>query len=323
MKYLADATGQTTIGDRIVFLADVPALGWRVVFREDHAQFVHDLSGPLQQAGLILVLLLFVVGLTMVILLIRRLRQAREAERRLRELTRSQAEFISVVSHELRTPVAGVLGFLQTTVDHWTDLSDGQRLDTVRRAVSNARRLQAMTRDILDTESIESGRLGYHFQQVDIRNEIATAIEASSDADGTHVITFNAPSEPIPVDADPDRIQQVLANLLENARKNSPPSEPIVVQTELVDGAQPRVRVSVIDRGPGVDTDSLERIFNKFVRGDDNAVTGTGLGLFIVRTIIEAHHGRVWCESSPGTRTAFIFELPVVRSTAPLTGAAR
>jgi signal transduction histidine kinase len=323
MKYLTDATGQTTIGDRIVFLADVPALGWRVVFREDHAQFVHDLSGPLQQAGLILVLLLFVVGLTMVILLIRRLRQAREAERRLRELTRSQAEFISVVSHELRTPVAGVLGFLQTTVDHWTDLSDGQRLDTVRRAVSNARRLQAMTRDILDTESIESGRLGYHFQQVDIRNEIATAIEASSDADGTHVITFNAPSEPIPVDVDPDRIQQVLANLLENARKNSPPSEPIVVQTELVDGAQPRVRVSVIDRGPGVDTDSLERIFNKFVRGDDNAVTGTGLGLFIVRTIIEAHHGRVWCESSPGTRTAFIFELPVVRSTAPLTGAAR
>ena len=117
----------------------------------------------------------------------------------------------------------------------------------------------------------------------------------------------------------------MLANLLENARRNSPPSEPIVVQTELVDdGAQQRVRVSVVDRGPGVDPDSLERIFNKFVRGDDNAVTGTGLGLYIVRTIVEAHHGRVWCESSPGTRTAFVFELPVVRTvTAPLEGVAR
>ncbi len=200
MKYLTDAAGQTTIGDRIVFLADVPSLGWRVVFREDHSQFVHDLSGPLQQAGLILVLLLFLVGLTLVVVLIRRLRQAREAERRLRELTRSQAEFISVVSHELRTPVAGVLGFLQTTVDHWDDLSDGQRLDTVRRAVSNARRLQAMTRDILDTESIESGRLGYHFQQVDLGSEIETAIEASTDADPTHVITFDPPSDPLSVE---------------------------------------------------------------------------------------------------------------------------
>lgn len=323
MKYLTDKPGQTTVGNRVVFLADVPSLGWRVVFREDHSQFVHGLSGPLQTAGLILVLLLFLVGLALVVMLVRRLRQARETERRLRELNRSQAEFISVVSHELRTPVAGVLGFLQTTVDHWGDLSDGQRLDTVKRAVSNARRLQALTRDILDTESIESGRLGYHFQQVDLRREIETAIEGSTDADPTHFITVTGPSEPISVDADPDRLQQVLANLLDNARRNSPPSEPIVVSTEIVDGPERRVRVAVVDRGPGVDPESVERIFNKFVRGDDNAVTGTGLGLYIVRTIVEAHHGRVWCESTPGTRTAFIFELPIVRAEATLTGAAR
>jgi signal transduction histidine kinase len=323
MKYLTEKSGQTTIGGRVVFLADVPTLGWRVVFREDHSQFVHDLSGPLQQTGLIVLLLLFVVGLAIVVILIRRLRQARETERRLRELTRSQAEFISVVSHELRTPVAGVLGFLQTTVDHWSDLSDGQRLDTVRRAVSNARRLQAMTRDILDTESIESGRLGYHFQQVDLRSEIETAVDGSTDMDPTHLVTVEGPDEPVLIDADPDRLQQVLANLLENARKNSPPSEPIVVHTEYVDGAERRVRVSVIDRGPGIDPDSVERIFNKFVRGDDNAVSGTGLGLFIVRSIVEAHRGKVWCESSPGTRTAFIFELPIAQATAPLAGASR
>jgi signal transduction histidine kinase len=67
-----------------------------------------------------------------------------------------------------------------------------------------------------------------------------------------------------------------------------------------------------------VDADSLERIFEKFVRGNDNAVTGTGLGLYIVRRIVEAHHGRIWCESTPGSRTAFVFELPVAHADEPV-----
>lgn len=299
------------IGRRLVLTADVPALGWRVVFREDRSQFTGALSAPLQRAGLILVLLLLAIGLALVVLLVRRLRQAREQERRLRNLSRSQAEFISVVSHELRTPVAGVLGFLQTTVDHWTTLSDVNRLSTVRRALTNARRLQAMTRDVLDTESIESGRLGYAFQRVDLGAELQAAVESSEANDATYRVVLNEPSSPIVIDADPDRLQQVLSNLLENARKNAPPTEPIVVETEVVDGAQPRVRISVVDRGPGVDSEAAERIFDKFVRSNDNTVTGTGLGLFIVRKIVEAHHGRIWCESIPGERTAFTFELPI------------
>jgi signal transduction histidine kinase len=242
------------------------------------------------------------------------LRESREQERRLRELTRSQAEFISVVSHELRTPVAGVLGFLQTTVDHWDALSDEERLITVRRAVTNARRLQAMTRDVLDTESIESGRLGYAFQRVDLGAELHTAVEGMTEMGASHVITLNAPSEPVMVDADPDRMQQVLTNLLENARHNSPLTEPIEVDTEILHDESPRVRVSVIDRGPGVAPGDLERIFEKFVRGNDNAVSGTGLGLYIVRKIIDAHHGRIWCESTPGVRTAFVFELPLAEA---------
>jgi signal transduction histidine kinase len=309
--YLTAHAGQTDVGNKIVFTADVPALGWRVVFREKRSQFVSALSGPLQQAGLILVLLLLAIGLTLVVLLVRRLRESREQERRLRNLTRSQAEFISVVSHELRTPVAGVLGFLQTTVDHWPSLSEEERLSTVRRAVTNARRLQAMTRDVLDTESIESGRLSYAFQPVDLGTELQTAVEGSENADASHRVVLTSPPTPISVEADPDRLQQVLSNLLENARKNAPTTEPILVQTEVVDGPSPLVRVSVIDHGPGVDADSVERIFDKFVRGNDNAVTGTGLGLYIVRKIVEAHHGRIWCESTPGSQTAFIFELPL------------
>lgn len=315
-RYLTVPSGLTRLGGRLVITAGVPALGWRVVFRQDRGQFVGALSGPLQTAGLILVLLLMAVGLTLVVMLVRRLHEAREQERRLRELTRSQAEFISVVSHELRTPVAGVLGFLQTTVDHWSSLSDQDRLSTVKRAVTNARRLQAMTRDVLDTESIESGRLGYVFQSIDLSTELRTAVEGSLGADASHPVTLTGPPRPVLVEADPDRLQQVLANLLENARKNTPAGAPIEVETALVDSPEAAVRVSVIDRGPGVDQDSLERIFDKFVRGNDSAVTGTGLGLYIVRRIVEAHHGRIWCESVPGNRTAFIFELPVITDSA-------
>lgn len=313
-RYLSVRAGQTDIGKRLVVTADVPALGWRMVFRQDRSEFASALSGPLQTAGLILVLLLLGVGLTVVVMLVRRLSEAREQERRLRELTRSQAEFISVVSHELRTPVAGVLGFLQTTVDHWSTLSDADRLSTVRRAVTNARRLQAMTRDVLDTESIESGRLGYAFQKVDLGAELHTAVEGSEGADATHLVTVTPPPSPVLVEVDPDRFQQVMSNLLENARKNSPPGATIEVETERVDDPEPKVRVSVIDRGPGVDPESLVRIFDKFVRGNNSAVTGTGLGLYIVRRIVEAHHGRIWCESVPGDHTAFTFELPVVQA---------
>ncbi|WP_375478519.1 ATP-binding protein [uncultured Jatrophihabitans sp.] len=318
-QYLTHSPGLSNIGGRVVAIADVPAVGWRVVFRENRAQFERALSGPLQTSGLIVVLLLLGIGGLLVVLLVRRLRAAREEERRLRELNRSQAEFVSVVSHELRTPVAGVLGFLQTTVDHWATMSDADRLSTVRRAVTNARRLQTMTRDVLDSESIESGRLGYSFQRVDLGAELETAVEASGNIDADHRVRLVVPAQQLMVAADADRLQQVFGNLLENARRNSPPSEPVDVNVEVVDGVEPQVRISIIDHGPGVDAESLERIFQKFARGSDNAVTGTGLGLYIVRTIVDAHGGRVWCESTPGTSTAFIVELPLATAAEPVT----
>lgn len=309
-RYVVTHSGVSHLGGDIVVTADIPSIGWRVVFRESESQFTGGLSGPLQTTGLIVVLLLLVVGLLLVAFLVRRLQVAREQQRRLRELTRSQAEFISVVSHELRTPVAGILGFLQTTVDHWESLSDADRLSTVRRAATNARRLQAMTRDVLDTESLESGRFGYAFHRIDLLAELRTAVESSNDADPAHPARLGAVDEVagVLVNADADRMQQVLANLLENARRNSPAGELVSVEAALEGDL---VRVSVVDHGAGIDPEHVERIFDKFVRGDNNAVTGTGLGLYIARSIVQAHGGRIWCESDPGRRTAFVFELPV------------
>ncbi len=298
--------GLHQIGDKLVVSADVPAVGWRVVFTQNRSEFVEPLAGPLQSAGLILVLLLLAVGLTLTVDLARRLRKSREQEARLRALNRSQDEFISVVSHELRTPVAGVLGFLQTSLDHWEDMSDEDRHSAARRAFTNARRLQAMTRDVLDTESIEVGRFGYARRPMDLAGEVRTAVDAFSSSSADSVV-LTVPDTPVMVDGDPDRIQQVLATLLDNARKNTPSELPVVISLEQSDNV---ARLIVEDHGPGIDPDQLERIFDKFVLGRTTAVTGTGLGLYISRRIVDAHEGRIWAESRPGESTRFIVELP-------------
>lgn len=299
--------GLHTIGDELVVSADVPAVGWRVVFTQDEEEFAEPLAAPLQSVGLILVILMLAVGLTLTILLARRLRQSREQEQRLLVLNRSQEEFISVVSHELRTPVSGVLGFLQTSLDHWDVMSNDERHHAVRRAFANARRLQALTRDVLDTESIESGGYGYDRHPIDLADEVSAAVDAC-DIGSAPAMTVNLPAEPVIVDADPDRIQQVLSNLLDNALKSSADAGQITVSLERAGAA---ARITVEDHGAGIDPDQMERIFDKFVRGRSGTVTGTGLGLYICRRIVTAHDGRIWAESRPGEPTRFVVELPL------------
>lgn len=305
-KRLANLSdGLHRVGDDLVVTADVPTVGWHVVFTQRRSEFVKPLAGPLQTAGLVLVLLLLGVGLTLTWLLSKRLRQAREAEKRLRDLHSAQDEFISVVSHELRTPVSGVLGFLQTTLDHWPAMSDEERHSAVRRAFTNARRLQAMARDVLDTESIESGQFGYLTHPINLADEVRTSVETF---DGGPVdVSVTVPDSEVIVNADADRIQQVLANLLDNALKHSTGDQPVEISLEQVDGV---ARITVVDHGAGIDPDQLSKIFDKFVRIREGAVTGTGLGLYIARRIVEAHNGRIWAESSLGEETRFIVELP-------------
>lgn len=304
-------------GGKVAAIADVPSARWKAVFKQDIGEFQGDLTGPLQTALLLFLAVVAVVGVFTVVALLRRLQTAREEQRRLREIGDAREEFTSIVSHELRTPVAGLLGFLQTTVDHWETMSDPERRRAVSRAFSNARSLQALTSDVLDSASIEARTLTYRFETCDLRACVDESVQTMRDASPERTVNVNSPREPVLVRADTLRIRQVLANLLDNAVKSSAPDATIDVDISTVDGA---ATVSVRDRGPGIADAERERIFEKFTRGRAGVSRGTGLGLYISRHIVEAHGGEIVAESvsgEPGARLRF--SLPLTDSATHLT----
>ena len=237
-----------------------------------------------------------------------RLRAARREQARLAEINRSQEEFLSIVSHELRTPVAGVVGFLQTTLDHWHQLDEDQRRETLVRAAANARRLQALTRDVLDVTNVERGTLSIALGPVELGEELRTAVAAMRELDPARPITLELPDEPIQARGDGDRLLQVLLNLFENASNSSPADAPIDIRLVRTNGD---AVVTVTDHGPGLAPGERTAVFEKFVRGRAAGIRGSGLGLFVCRKIIEAHGGKIWADDAPDSSGArFSFTIP-------------
>ena len=294
--------------DQVQVIADAPLAGRRIAFTQDADEFDEGLAGPLQQVGIVIVVVFLVVGVLSFLALARRLQAAREEQERLRRLSETQEEFISIVSHELRTPVAGVLGFLQTTMDHWDSMTDTERFNALRRSASNARRLQGLTRDVLDSQAVESGRMSYAMGEADLAEEVTVAVEAATAMYPRLTIDAQIEAGDIPVVVDVDRIQQVLTNLLDNAAKSSPPNGTVTVRLHREDE---RAVVSVSDEGPGLSPELEDRVFDKFVRGRDSNVSGTGLGLYISRQILDAHDGEIRVEAGETGGATFTFTLPV------------
>jgi signal transduction histidine kinase len=314
-KAFADAAllrrrpGFHRVGHQVAAVAKVTSVGWDAVFTQDAAEFDGGLGRSIDTAVLLLVIGGLVAAAVGFLSLQRRLRRAREEQRRLHEINRTTEEFISIVSHELRTPVAGVVGFLQTTADHWTVMSDDARREAVDRALANARRLYLFSQEILDSSRLDDGRLVGEFDVVDLRGELEVAVAARRELSPERLIALWVPDEPVSVQADDNRIRQVFSNLLDNAVKHSPTSSPVAVRMELEDDA---VTVHVTDDGPGLPPGELERVFERFVRGRSTSVQGTGLGLHICRQIVEAHHGTIWAESTDGRGATFTVRLPLV-----------
>jgi signal transduction histidine kinase len=228
---------------------------------------------------------------------------------RLREFDRMKDEFIAIVSHELRTPLTSVYGAAVTLEQHRLDEERQQALLDI--IATEAARLSRLLDSILWVSRLDSGRARPAIMKVEAVTLAADVVDATR----THLpqglsLDLLHDTAPPNVAADPDKLRQVLVNLIENAVKYSHEGR-IEVRLHRRDG---KVRFSVQDEGPGIPASQRERVFEKFYRLDPNmtqGVGGTGLGLYICRELIESMNGKIWVESEPGVGSTFAFELPV------------
>jgi signal transduction histidine kinase len=231
---------------------------------------------------------------------------------RLREFDRLKDEFIAIVSHELRTPLTSVYGAAMTLEKH--DLDEERKHALLEIISTEAARLSRLLDDILWVSRLDSGRARPYIVSVEPLPLTADVVDATR-THLPHGLSLELQhASPLPhVAADPDKLRQVLVNLIENAVKYSRAGR-IEVRLGSHYG---NVRFSVRDEGPGIPMGQQERIFEKFYRLDPNmaqGVGGTGLGLYICRELIDAMNGDIWVESALGEGATFSFELPVAQA---------
>jgi signal transduction histidine kinase len=212
---------------------------------------------------------------------------------------------VSVVSHELRSPITSVAGAAQTLRRRWDTLSAHER-DACFDVVDNeSRRLVQLASDVLETSLIEAGTFTYSFAEVDIGTLVHAAAEAARS--GPAAVRVRVADGLPGVRADRGRLRQVITNLVDNAIRYEPVDGAVDVRAYPLDG---RVCVDVTDHGPGIAGEDQERIFEKFGRAGGGTKHGTGLGLFIARSIAEAHGGTLEVESAPERGSTFTLSLP-------------
>ncbi|MGQ0433960.1 MAG: sensor histidine kinase [Microthrixaceae bacterium] len=219
---------------------------------------------------------------------------------------RSGIAIISTVSHELRSPLTSVKGYTSLMLSRWDRLTDEQKRTMLEQVHYDADRVTRLVTELLDISRLETGRLVLRRQMVDVPALAETVVEKVGMAipDLECVVSF-APGVP-PVYADPDKVEQVLTNLVENAAKYGSPKG-MSVTGELDDTV---LAVAVHDVGDGIPAEDLPRVFTKFFRRDHGRPTGTGLGLWISQGLVEAHGGHLTAESVPGQGSTFRFTLP-------------
>lgn len=233
----------------------------------------------------------------------------RETVEELRRLSMLRADFVSLVSHELRSPMAAVIGAARTLQERWRELSPEQRSSFLALIGDETSRLATLIGDVLDTSRIEAGTFSYSFSDVDLAELVRDTVAMASLGQDEVGIVARTP-DPVPrVRGDRERLKQVLMNLVENAVKYSPPGDEVEVSVWAENG---RVRVTVRDHGPGIPREQHGLIFEKFGRtAVGGGKPGTGLGLFIARSIAEAHGGSLDVRSAPGQGASFTLELPL------------
>lgn len=217
-------------------------------------------------------------------------------------------EIVSTVSHELRSPLTSVKGYTSLMLNRWDRLADDQKKMMLEQVNHDADRVTRLITELLDISRLETGRLILRRQMVDLPRLAATVIEKVAMGYPEMEATAEFPPDFPKVYADPDKIEQVLTNLVENACKYASP------RGLRLDGTigEHSVSVGVHDRGEGIPPSDLPKVFTKFFRRSVGRPTGSGLGLWISRGLVESHGGELRAESSVGEGSTFRFTLPLL-----------
>lgn len=229
----------------------------------------------------------------------------------LAEVDRQRRDLVANVSHELRTPISALRATLENVVDGVATPDQA----VLRTMLAQTERLQRLVTQLLDLSRLESGGTLLHH----LRFEVTDLLEAVADESALHSpdLAFRVDVEPagLTLDADPERLHQVFANLTDNAARFTPDGGEVVLRARTVDGV---VRCEVLDDGPGIASDARGRVFERFYRTDESRSSdggGSGLGLAIARWVVDLHGGRIRAEQRDPTGCRMVVELPVAAVT--------
>jgi signal transduction histidine kinase len=231
----------------------------------------------------------------------------RGAEQRAR-IERSRADLVSTVAHELRSPLTSVKGFTATLLAKWSRFTDDQKLVMLETVNADADRVTRLITELLDVSRIESGRIEVHRELVDIpariRKVIGGRVAAGEAQDRFAIMAADDLPETW---LDADKVDQILTNLIENALRHGAGTVTSVIEPVVVAGV-PGVAVTVRDQGPGIVAELVPRVFRQFWRAKRRG--GAGLGLFIVKGLVEAHGGTIGVQQADGGGAEFRFTMP-------------
>jgi signal transduction histidine kinase len=240
---------------------------------------------------------------------------------KLKELDKLKSEFLSLASHQIRNPLTAIKGYASLVLDGtYGEVSQSVR-EAVDRMYQSTQSLVVIVGDFLDISRIEQGTMKYDFTSFDIKKlaeQVVGEFKPNIMKAGLTISSVAGPGDYF-INADQGKIKQVIGNLIDNAIKYTPNGSIKVALSRhsLSDGTSGRVRVTVSDTGVGIDKDVIPQLFAKFTRDKDafkTNVSGTGLGLYLAKQMIQAHHGKIWAESDgKGKGSRFIVELDTIR----------
>lgn len=234
------------------------------------------------------------------------------ANLKLKELDRQKTEFVSIASHQLRSPLTAIKGYVSMILEGSYGEVGEKMHQPLQNIFDSSQRLVVVIEDFLNVTRIELGRMKYEFSNLNVRDlveKVVSTMKVSAEQKGL-TLNFIAEEGEYEITADPGKLSQVISNLVDNAIKYTPTGS---IEVKVSDG-EAKVRIAIKDSGVGLTPEVMPKLFEKFVRADDAGkvnYSGTGLGLYVAKQMVEAHKGKIWAESAgTGTGSTFIVELP-------------